>query len=180
MKKQELDSINKQMKTYINESTGISSRCRDKLIKLVEKHFYVELPHENYLNIDITILENGNIIMRDDEYQTKTPLSKSDSLINRYSEFQKEVDTLLDKNETNFSNKKEINEIKNIIILLFILLIIIFVFFKSVELLLYRDLYGIIWLSLIIIYYIIPITGNRLKERFLKAKNYLKNKFTKK
>lgn len=180
MKKEELNKINKEIKTYLNESSGISLKCRNKFIKLVEKYFYVELPKENYLNIDITILENGNIIMRDEEYKTNIKLSDSSELVKRYSEFQKEVEVLLNKNETNFSNKKMVNEIENLIILLLIILLIVTIIIYAIKKLLLGDLFGLIWLSIIIIYYIVPLTGTKLRNRIIRAKNFIKNKFTKK
>ena len=47
------------MKIYLNEASGISAKCKLKLVRLVQKHFMVDLPHDNYLNIDIKILENN-------------------------------------------------------------------------------------------------------------------------
>ena len=57
-----LKQINNQMKSYINEASFIGNKCRNKLIELVNKNFLVKIPKENFLNIDITIPENGNII----------------------------------------------------------------------------------------------------------------------
>ena len=110
MNNNEIKEINKKMKTYLNESKSISTKCRNKLIKLIEKYFYVELPKDNYLNIDINVLENGNIIMREEEYKTYKSITSSTDLVNRFTEFQKEVEVLLNKNETNFQSKQQKNE----------------------------------------------------------------------
>ena len=79
-----IQSINNELKSYINEAIGISNKCKNKLLRLVEKNFYVELPKENYLHIDISLKENGNIIMREVEYQTKEEPSNYEELLKRY------------------------------------------------------------------------------------------------
>ena len=180
MSNKSLNKMNNELKVYINEASGISDKCKRKLINLVEKHFYVDLPNDNYLNIDITILENGNIIMRDEEYQTKEKLSSSNDLINRYKEFQNDIEVLLKKNETNFDTKKRNSEISNLLIILLTLVISIVVLLFGIRRLLVGDLFGVIWLGFIIIYYIIPASGNRMRNRFIRAKKYLTKKFTKK
>lgn len=180
MKKEELKKINKEIKSYLNEASGISQKCRTQLIKLVEKYFYVELPKENYLNIDIMILENGNIIMRDEEYKTSNELSNSNDLVNRYSDFKKEVEDLLNKNETNFENKKQIKEIENLIILSLIFILVLIVLIYAIRKLFLGDLFGLLWLFIIIMYYIVPLTGTKLRNRIIRAKKFIKNKFTNK
>ena len=180
MNNNELKEMNKKIKAYLNESKSISIKCRNKLIKLVEKYFYVDLPKDNYLNIDITILENGNIIMREEEYKTKQKTTSSMDLVNRFTEFQKEVDILLNKNETNFKVKKQNSELKNIIVLFLMVVFIIFLFLYGLRELLLGNLFGVIWLIIIIVYYIVPLTGDKLRNRIIRAKKFLKNKFTKK
>ena len=51
MPKNKINSINNELKSYINEATGISNKCKMKLISLVQKHFYVDLPNDNFFNI---------------------------------------------------------------------------------------------------------------------------------
>lgn len=180
MSNKSIHSMNNDLKRYINEASGISNKCKMKLINLVEKHFYVDLPDDNYLNIDITILENGNIIMREEEYKTNKPLSSSSSLVNRYNEFQTEVEVLLNKNETNFASMKQKNELSNLFFLVLIFLISLVVIIIGINRLLYGDIFGVIWLVFIIGYYIVPASGNKLRNRIVQAKKFLKNKFTKK
>ena len=180
MNNNELKEINKKMKTYLNESKSISIKCRNKLIKLVEKYFYVDLPQDNYLNIDITILENGNINMREEEYKTNKELTSSMDLVNRFTEFQKEVEVLLNKNETNFKNQQQKNELVNLIVLLLTFIFVIFLFIYGLRELLLGNILGVIWFIIIVMYYIVPLTGEKLRNRIIRAKKFLKNKFTKK
>lgn len=180
MSNKSLNKMNNELKVYINEASGISDKCKRKLINLVEKHFYVDLPNDNYLNIDITILENGNIIMRDEEYKTEKDISSSSDLVNRYEEFQKDIEVLLKKNETNFDTKKRNNEISNLLIILLVFIISVILLIVGINRLLMGDLFGVIWLIFIISYYIIPASGNRMRNRLIRAKKYLTKKFTKK
>ena len=176
MSNKSLNKMNNELKVYINEASGISDNCKMKLISLVEKHFYVDLPNDNYLNIDITILENGNIIMRDEEYKTEKDISSSSDLVNRYEEFQKDIEVLLKKNETNFDTKKRNNEISNLLIILLVFIISVILLIVGINRLLMGDLFGVIWLIFIISYYIIPASGNRMRNRLIRAKKYLTKK----
>ena len=175
-----ISKMNRDLKIYINEASGISDKCRNKLINLVEKYFYVDLPNDNFLNIDITIKENGNVTMRDEEYKTSKKLTSSDELVNRYIEFQKDVEVLLKKNETNFDVKKRNNEIYNLLIVILIILFSLLIILFGIRRLLYGDYFGVIWLLFVIVYYVIPANGNRMRNRFIRAKKYLIKKFTKK
>lgn len=180
MSNKSLNKMNNELKVYINEASGISDKCKMKLISLVEKHFYVDLPNDNYLNIDITILENGNIIMREEEYKTQKELSSSNDLVNRYSEFQNDVEVLLKKNEINFDVKKRNSEIVNLLVILLTIIFSIVIIYIGIRRLLIGDLFGVIWLVFILGYYIIPASSNRMRNRFIRAKKFLTNKFTKK
>ena len=175
-----LSKINKELKVYINEASGISDKCKKRLVSLVEKYFYVDLPNDNFLNIDITILENGNVIMRDDEYETTKKISSLEELFERYSNFKDEIEVLLEKNEVNFEVKKRNSEISNLLIVLLVVCISLLVLLYGFRELLYGNYFGVIWLGFIIFYYIIPASGNRIRNRFVRAKKFLTNKFTKK
>lgn len=170
-----LKSINNKIKSYINEASGISDKCKNKLIRLTEKHFLVKLPHENYKNIDIEILENGNVRMRDVEFQTSNPVSNFEELLNRFNEFESEVETLLEKKATNFDKKKNQGNISNLLILLLYGTISILVIIYSFKQLIYGDIMGLLYLAFILGYYIIPISGSRVRERIIKAKKYIKS-----
>ena len=175
-----LDKINKQMKININEASGISDKCKLKLLKLVEKHFKVDLPNDNYLNIDIEVLENGNIKMRDIEYQTTSPVKKIEELEERFNSFQQETNILLEKNEVSFDTLMSKKERNNLIWVIFITFAIIIIALNSIRLLLAGDYYALLWLIIIIGFYIIPATGNGIRNRYIRAHKYLKSLYKKK
>ena len=72
---EKLRKINKDLKVIINEATFISNKCRNKIIKMLGNDFSVDLPLENFKSIDVVITEEGNIIMRDEEYKRDSKLS---------------------------------------------------------------------------------------------------------
>lgn len=175
MTSKDLKEMNNQIKSYINEASGISSKCKIKLIKLVEKHFFVELPHDNYLNIDIEILENGNIIMRDKEYITTNSISDLDSLSNRYNIFKEEVETLLNKHEVNFTTMTKKSEINNLIYVFFHLFAVAVITIYCIHRLLLGDLFGCIWIVVVIGYILFPNNTASLKNKYTRAIKYLKS-----
>ena len=70
-----LRKINNEMKSFINQADFISRKTRNKLISLVATEFNVDLPIDNYVNVDIQFTEDKNILMRGDEYKLATPLT---------------------------------------------------------------------------------------------------------
>ena len=180
MSNKSLNQINNEIKSYVNEACGISEKCKRKLIKIVEKNFYVDLPDDNFLNIDISILENGNIVMRDDEYKSEKPISTYSELLERYNEFKKEIEELLGKKQIDFDTKKRNSEISNLLFLLLIFLLSIVIILIGINRLIIGDFFGLVWLGCIIFYYIIPASGNKLRNRIVRAKKYISKKFTKK
>ena len=170
-----LDQINKQMKIDINEASGISSKCKLKLLKLVEKHFKVDLPNDNYLNIDIEVLANSNIKMRDVEYETTDPVKTEKELTERFNFFQEDVNNLIDKHEISFDTLTARKERNNIIWVVLITFAIIVIALNSIRLLLLGDYYSILWLIIIIGFYILPATGNGIRNRYIRAHRYLKS-----
>lgn len=169
-----LKSINNEMKSFVNEASGISIKCKRKLVSLIRKHFKVDLPDEDYKIMNIEILENGNIMMRDIEYKTETPLTE-EQLYNVFEEFKKDVESLLDRNATSFDTLKKKNETSNLILVSLILLIAILLAIYSIHQLIIGDYFGFFWLVIMIGSYVIPATGDRLRDRFEKARRYLKS-----
>lgn len=170
-----LKEINNQMKIDVNEASGISDKIKLKFLKLVERHFEVSLPHENFLNIDIELLENGNVKMRDDEYKTTSPVKTLEELNEKFNAFQEEVNHLLNKNETNFSTMKKTNERNNLIVLCFITIIIVLVGIYSIQQLIFGNIYGVIWIVIMVGCNVIPATGNSIRNRYARAWRYLKS-----
>ena len=75
---------------------------------------------------------------------------------------------------------KRNSEISNLLVILFVFIVSIILLIIGIKRLLIGDIFGVIWLIFIISYYIIPASGNRMKNRLIRAKNYLTKKFTKK
>ena len=171
-----LKEINKEIKIDVNEASGISPKCKQKLIKLVEKHFEVTLPKENYLNIDIELLENGNIMMRDVEYKTSSEGKTIEELNAKFDAFQEEADHLLNKNGTNFDTMKKNSERNNLIAVFFITFVIVVIGLNAIRELLFGNLFGVLWIVIMIGYYVIPATGNSIRNRYVRAWNYLRKK----
>ena len=92
-KVEQLKKINTELKIYINESSFISNSCRNKIIRLLGNKFKINLPIENFKNVDLTLLEDGSIIMRDEVYKQEENLSYEE-VLERYREFQEEADSL--------------------------------------------------------------------------------------
>ena len=91
---QKLRKINNELKSYVNEAHFISIKIRNKLIKLLGQTFSVELPLENFANVDVQLEKNGNIIMRGDRYKTSNKIESFEELENKYEEL-KEREVLL-------------------------------------------------------------------------------------
>lgn len=168
-----LKSINNELKSYINEASSISVKCKRKLVKLVEKNFFVDLPNEDYKILDITILENSNILMREVEYKTTKSLSSEEELYERFDNLKKEVEVLLDTNATNFDVLKNKNGINNLLIVFLTLSLSLFIITFAIQQLLIGNYERLIVIAILIAYYGIPATGNKFRERLTQAKKYL-------
>ena len=88
--KQKLKEINTQLKIYINESTFISNSCRNKVIRLLGDAFDISLPIEDFQNIDVSLLEDGSIVMRDEVYKCSQNLT-FDEVLMRYESFKEKA-----------------------------------------------------------------------------------------
>ena len=69
-KKEIINKINNELKSYINESSFISTKCRNKLLKIFEEAFDVKLDIRNYQNVDLQINDDFTITYRDDIYKS--------------------------------------------------------------------------------------------------------------
>ena len=173
----DLHSLNNELKKYVNEARAISDKCRDKLLTLVEKHFYVKFKSTNYDNLNLTILANGDIEMRDEIYETSEKAQSFEIIKERFTNFQKEAEALLNKKATNFDKMKTNNEISNLLIVFLILLVSLVIIIYGLKILLLGDIQGLIWLIFMISYHIVPATGGRVRNRLIRAKRYLKSLF---
>lgn len=98
----DLKEINNNLKKYINESKFISNSCRNKLLKILADTYSVDLPLENFANIDVQLTENGNIIMRGDEYESSAKVNTQEELYEKYLIFEAKADKLLAKKKSKF------------------------------------------------------------------------------
>lgn len=170
-----INKANNEIKGYINEISFMGSKYQIKLIKLINKYFYVDLPIENYLYLDINIQENGNVSMKDVIYKTKVPIKNNNELEERYSNFKIDIENILKKTNVNFETKNRNNNIKNIIITLLLTILVIIVLVVAIIQLFKGNIYGTIWFIIILVSYnIIPNIRDNLKERYSIAFRYLK------
>ena len=169
-----LDTINNEIKSIINESKFISPKLRNKIIKRLGNEFEIDLPLDNYENIDVSITDEGNIIMRDEEYKRNSPLSL-DEINERYNRFKEEADTILKKKEINYKNINDKNNIINILIKFLFVALYIAAIIYLIRCFIYGNYLSCIWGILILSTYLAP----PLRERFEILINFIKRKMKK-
>lgn len=170
-----LRKMNNELKSYINEATFISNKCRNKLLKMLGDAFSVELPLENFAKIDASITESGNIVMRGDEYVSTNPAKDLTELEEKYSVFKEKAELLLKKKEVNYYNKKDINNAFNIFIVILLSILYVAILIFAIKELLSLNFFTASVLFAILSSSLIP----NIKDRFNQAKNFLKRKFKK-
>lgn len=171
-----LEQINKELKIYINESSFISMKCRNKLLKYFEEEFHVQLDIDNYKNVDLSITEDYKIIYREDTYESVEKITSMKDLEERYERFKEKADSLIEKKEINFQSRGKRNEIINLFILLGILILYLLILFLGIRAILLKDYYDALWLLVILIPNVIPKLRQSFQDRVIQAKNYLKNR----
>ena len=168
-----LKEMNNEIKVYINEAKFISNNCRNKLLKLLGETFSVDLPLENFANIDAELQENGNIIMRGDEYESTEKVKSLEELEEKYNIFKEKADKLLKKKEKNFHQKKDIDNALNIIIVIVLSVVYLIVLLLTIRAIVSLNLFTASILVALLSSYLHP----NIKDRFDQAKNYLRRKF---
>lgn len=168
-----LKEMNNEIKVYINEAKFISNNCRNKLLKLLGETFSVDLPLENFANIDAQLQENGNIIMRGDEYESTEKVKSLEELEEKYNIFKEKADKLLKKKEKNFHQKKDIDNALNIIIVIVLSVVYLIVLLLTIRAIVSLNLFTASILVALLSSYLHP----NIKDRFEQAKNYLRRKF---
>lgn len=172
-----LQEMNNKFKLYVNEASGISVKCKRELIRMVARDFYVDLPKENYLNIDFKILQNGNIVMRDVEYETSNPVQDMVELTERFNNFEVNVKRLLDTNATNFKTMRRNNEIGNLLLVILLTLLFIAAVGYGINRFLEEDYGNLIWVVIMFVIYFIPAMNGRLIRMYKRAFKFIKNMF---
>ena len=172
----ELNKLNNELKSYINEANFISNKCRNKLISILGKEFNIDVKLDNYANVDAKILEDGSLEVRGDKYNN----NQKDTLeeINEHYEiFKVQADKLLKKKDNSRTNKKDLDNIINLFVILGILLVFLFVIFILLNAFLSGDFYHMLWLIVFILPLFVPNLKENLIQRVQQAKNYIKRRF---
>ena len=127
-KKTQLKEINTELKIYVNEASFVSNSCRNKLIRYLGDAFDIKLPIENFAKIDVSLLEDGSIEMRDEVYQREDSLS-FDEVLERYHTFKEKADNLLKRKSKDSFPLNDSSNIKNlfVVLLLSVLFIALFI-----------------------------------------------------
>ena len=173
----DLNKINRELKVYINESSFISNKCRNKIIKLFADTFGVNLDIDNYKNVDLEILTNFKVSYRDDLYDSN--IESIDDLLEKYAFFKEKADKVLSRKEIDFNNKSNANNISNLIIVIAVVLLALFIVILGVSALFRGDFFDVLWLLFIIMPSVVPRVKESLSNRFIQARNYLKHLFKK-
>ena len=170
-KEEKLRKINKDLKVIINEATFISNKCRNKIIKMLGNDFSINLPIENFKSIDVVITENGNIIMRDEEYKrdSKLTIEEIDSI---FTEFKNKTDVILKKKEINYYNMNDKNNIINVFILIIMLVLFSVLLYYAFISYINGNFFGCLWLFVYGSSWFVP----GIKDRLHQAINFIKRK----
>ncbi len=173
MNKEEiLKKINKDLKVIINESSFISSKCRNNILKMLGNDFSINLPIENFKSIDVVITENGNIIMRDEEYKRDSKLT-IEEIEKIFNEFKEKADAILKKKEINYYNMNDKNNIINVFILLIMIAVFCAVAYYAFISYISGNYFGCIWL----LFYTSSLFIPSIHDRVHQAINFIKRKF---
>ena len=175
----DLNGINRELKVYINESSFISNKCRNKLLRIFAEVFEVDLDIDNYKNVDLSITDDFDISYRDDIYKSKNKIKSLDEVNEKYNTFKEKADVLLRKKEIDFNNMSNAKNISNLIIVICIILGSIAITILGVSALFRGDFFDVLWLVFIIGPAIISKVRDSISNRFSQAKRYLKHLFKK-
>lgn len=172
----ELNKLNNELKSYINEANFISNKCRNKLISILGKEFNIDVKLDNYANVDAKILEDGSLEIRGDKYKNNQKYTLEE-INEHFDNFKVQADNLLKKKDNSRTNKKDIDNIINLFVILGILLVFLFIIFILLNSFLTGDFYHMLWLIVFILPLFVPNLKENLIQRVQQAKNYIKRRF---
>lgn len=175
MSTKRLNEINKELKVYINESSFISNKCRNRLLKIFEEEFSVKLDLDNYKNVDLSIKDDFKILYRDDLYESTDKIKDIEDLEERYARFKEKADKLIKRKEIDFQNKSNMNNISNLIIVICIIGIMFAALYFGIKALLNGNYYDCLWFLVILSWVVSPSLKEKINNRFIQAKNYCKS-----
>ncbi len=169
----QLRKINNELKSFVNQAEFVSRKTRNKLITLLADEFDVDLPLENFANVDVQLTKEGNIEMRGDLYKRNTPLTEQE-LEEKYLSFKEKAEALINRNEVNFYDKGNQKNYLNIIIVLILIVLFIIIAVAFVRAILSQEIFTAIFLGSILSSYLVP----SIKDRFYQAERFIRRKFT--
>ena len=174
MNKEEiLNEINNELKSYINESSFISMKCRNKLLKMFANEFGIALDISTYKNVDLKVLDDFSVSYRNTVYKVDNITNIEDFSL-KYNLFKEKADGLIKKREIDFNNKSNINNISNLIIVLCLILAFISIIILGVVALFSGHYYDCLWFIAVVAPWLFPKFKESFTNRFIRAKNYLK------
>ena len=168
-----LNKINNELKSYINETSFISMKCRNKLLKFFEEEFNIKLDISNYQNVDLKINDDFTITYREDKYISEDNITDISMVEEKYNNFKLKADSLIKRREIDFQNKSNFNNIVNlIIIILYFITGAIVLYFGVIALIVGRYI-DCIWFAVFILPMIIGKVRDSFIDRLGQAKRYL-------
>jgi hypothetical protein len=173
-KEAQLKKINTELKVYINEASFISNACRNQLLRMLGREFDIDLPIEDFQNIDVRLFENGNIEMRGDLYSREEELS-FEEVLTRYASFQEKADGLLQRRGKSAFPNNDKNNIKNLLIVMVMLTFFIALTIYAIRSFFNGNYIHSLWLLFVVFSWLVP----NVRERFQQAFHYIKRKLKK-
>ena len=174
-KKETLNQMNKELKVYINESSFISQKCRNKLLRYFEEEFQVDLDIGSYQNVDLQIQDDFRILYRDDYYSSREEIHSMEDLKEKYKRFQEKADVLIRRRNVDFQGRRNFNNFTNLIIVIGLILLILAIAFLGIHAFFSGDYFDCLWLLLIIVPWVFPKIKANLQDRLVQAKQYIKS-----
>ena len=170
------NKINKELKVYINESSFISNKCRNKLLKIFSEEFSVDLDIDNYQNVDLSINEDNTFTYREDIYKSNENIKSFEEIEERYEKFKEKADKLIKRKDIDFDGKRNLNNITNLIVVICILLFYLIIILLSIHAFITGKYIDCLWLVFIIVPRLFPNLRENLDNRFQQAKIYFKTR----
>lgn len=172
-----LKEINNELKDYLNEAKFISNKCRNKVLKYLIEAFDFNISVDDYkdfANVDASITEDGKLMLRGKEYNTKTKINDFSSIEEKYSTFKVQADKLLSKKDLSFDNINNVSNIINLIMIVVVSFVLLIVSVIAIMSVLSGNLSFTLWFVIFIVPAVVPGLKEDLIVRFSQAKNYIK------
>lgn len=178
MKKEEtLNKINNELKSFINESSFISMKCRNKLLKMFADEFNVVLDISTYKNVDLEVLEDFTFSYRNNIYKSDGNITNIEQFMEKYNLFKEKADSLIKRREIDFEYKSNVNNISNLIIVLCLIVAFISIIILGIIALFSGHYYDCLWFIAVVAPWLFPKFKESFTNRFIRAKNYLNRIF---